>query len=74
MYNFAIPALLKAYIDHIVRVGITVSTDNKGLLTGKCADIILASGGDFSPDLQSKSMIKPAAIFVRCWPGSASPT
>lgn len=49
MYNFAIPALLKAYIDHIVRVGITVSTDNKGLLTGKCADIILASGGDFSP-------------------------
>ena len=49
MYNFAIPALLKAYIDHIVRVGVTVSADNKGLLTGKSADIILASGGDFSP-------------------------
>ena len=49
MYNFGIPAVLKAYIDHIVRVGVTVSADNKGLLTGKSADIILASGGDFSP-------------------------
>ena len=49
MYNFAIPAVLKAYIDHVVRVGVTVSADNKGLLTGKSADIILASGGDFSP-------------------------
>jgi len=49
MYNFAIPAVLKAYIDHIVRVGVTVSSDNKGLLTDKSADIILASGGDFSP-------------------------
>jgi FMN-dependent NADH-azoreductase len=49
MYNFSIPAILKAYIDHIVRVGVTVSADNKGLLTGKSADIILASGGDFSP-------------------------
>jgi len=49
MYNFAVPAALKAYIDHIVRVGVTVSADNKGLLTGKSADVILASGGDFSP-------------------------
>lgn len=49
MYNFAVPAVLKAYIDHIVRVGVTVSADNKGLLTGKSADIILSSGGDFSP-------------------------
>ena len=49
MYNFSIPAALKAWIDHVVRVGITVSTDNVGLLTGKKATIILASGGDFSP-------------------------
>jgi FMN-dependent NADH-azoreductase len=49
MYNFSIPARLKAWIDHVVRVGVTVSTDNKGLLTGKSADVILASGGDFSP-------------------------
>jgi FMN-dependent NADH-azoreductase len=49
MYNFSIPAVLKAYIDHIVRVGVTVTPDNVGLLTGKKATIILASGGDFSP-------------------------
>ena len=49
MYNFSIPAVLKAWVDHVVRVGITVSPDNVGLLTGKKATIILASGGDFSP-------------------------
>ena len=49
MYNFSIPAALKAWIDHIVRVGVTVSPDNVGLLTGKTATIILATGGDFSP-------------------------
>lgn len=49
MFNFSIPAVLKAYIDHIVRVGVTVSTDNKGLLIGKKANIILATGSDFSP-------------------------
>jgi FMN-dependent NADH-azoreductase len=48
MYNFTIPAVLKAYIDHIVRVGVTV-VNNVGQLTGKKATVILASGGDFSP-------------------------
>ena len=49
MFNFSIPAVLTAYIDQIVRVGVTVSANNVGLLTGKKATIILASGGDFSP-------------------------
>ena len=49
MYNFSIPAVLKAWIDHIVRVGVTVTPGNVGLLTGRRATIILASGGDFSP-------------------------
>ena len=48
MYNFTIPAVLKAYIDHVVRVGVTV-VNNVGQLTGKKATVILASGGDFSP-------------------------
>jgi FMN-dependent NADH-azoreductase len=48
MYNFSIPAILKAYIDHIVRVGVTVK-DNVGQLTGKKATILLATGGDFTP-------------------------
>lgn len=49
MHNFSIPARLKAYIDHVVRVGVTVSASNEGLLKAESADVILASGGDFSP-------------------------
>jgi FMN-dependent NADH-azoreductase len=49
MYNFSIPAVLKAWIDHVVRIGVTVSSGNVGLLTGKKATIIIATGGDFSP-------------------------
>jgi FMN-dependent NADH-azoreductase len=48
MYNFSIPALLKAYIDQIVRVGVTVSTTYEGMLKGKQATVILTTGGDFS--------------------------
>jgi FMN-dependent NADH-azoreductase len=48
MFNFSVPAVLKAYIDQIVRVGVTASPNNVGLLVGKKATIILASGGDFS--------------------------
>jgi FMN-dependent NADH-azoreductase len=49
MYNFSIPALLKAYIDQIVRIGVTVSTTYEGMLKGKQATVILTTGGDFSP-------------------------
>ena len=49
MYNFSIPAALKAYIDHVVRVGVTFTTQYEGLLTGKKATIILVSGGNFAP-------------------------
>jgi FMN-dependent NADH-azoreductase len=49
MYNFSIPAILKAYIDHVCRVGETFTMAYEGLVTGKKATVILASGGDFSP-------------------------
>jgi FMN-dependent NADH-azoreductase len=49
MHNLTIPATLKAYIDQIVRVGLTVSSNNEGLLENKRAVAIIASGGDFSP-------------------------
>ena len=49
LYNFSIPALLKAYIDHVVRAGVTFTMDYQGLVTGKKATVIIASGGDFSP-------------------------
>ncbi|WP_293972760.1 NAD(P)H-dependent oxidoreductase [Sphingomonas sp.] len=49
MHNLTIPAPLKAWIDQIVRVGSTVTPTNEGLVRGKKAAIIIASGGDFSP-------------------------
>jgi FMN-dependent NADH-azoreductase len=49
IYNFSIPAALKAYIDHVVRVGVTFTTQYEGLLTGKKAGIILVSGDNFAP-------------------------
>jgi FMN-dependent NADH-azoreductase len=75
MYNFSIPARLKAYIDHIVRVGVTfeggnnvfVTTGNAayvGLLKGKSADIILASGGDHSPGSPTEKHDQ-ASVYLR---------
>lgn len=49
MYNFSIPAILKAYIDHVCRVGETFTMNYEGLVKGKKATVILASGSDFSP-------------------------
>ncbi len=51
MYNFAVPALLKAWIDHIVRRGKTFNASDKGyegLLGGRKATVIVASGGNFT--------------------------
>lgn len=45
VYNYNIPASLKAWVDHIVRKGLTLGFDGKGLVTGKRATIVIASGG-----------------------------
>jgi FMN-dependent NADH-azoreductase len=50
MYNFGIPANLKAYIDQIVRVNRTFTSDWQGLLTDKKMLIITARGGSYSTD------------------------
>ena len=49
MYNFSIPAILKAYIDHIVRVNFTFTPSYEGLVKGKKLTVILASGGVYTP-------------------------
>jgi len=48
VYNYNVPAALKAWIDHIVRKGLTLGTDGSGLLTGKKATVLLASGGVYT--------------------------
>ncbi|MEO1040598.1 MAG: NAD(P)H-dependent oxidoreductase [Pseudomonadota bacterium] len=48
IYNFTIPASLKAWIDQIARARVTFEYSDKGpkgLLTGKTAYLIIASGG-----------------------------
>lgn len=48
IYNFGVPAALKAWIDQIARVGVTfqyTETGPKGLLSGKRAIVVVASGG-----------------------------
>ena len=55
MYNFSVPAILKAYIDHIVRVGVTVSPSYEGLVKGKKMTVILASGGVYTPGSYAES-------------------
>jgi FMN-dependent NADH-azoreductase len=51
MYNFAVPAALKAWIDHVVRAGKTFRYTGvgkpEGLLAGKKVLAIIASGGSY---------------------------
>jgi FMN-dependent NADH-azoreductase len=52
MYNFAIPAPLKAWIDQIVRVGKTVlfaAAGPQGILKGKKVYVVTSRGGAFRP-------------------------
>jgi FMN-dependent NADH-azoreductase len=50
MYNFGIPSTLKAYFDHIARVGVTfeyTAEGPHGLLTGKQAYVLATRGGRY---------------------------
>lgn len=61
MFNFTIPSVLKAYIDHITRVGETFSMDEtgfKGLVTGKKLVIVAAYGADFS-EMKAMDFVEP---------------
>lgn len=48
VYNYNVPAALKAWIDHIVRKGLTLGFDGKGLVTGRKATVLIASGGVYT--------------------------
>ena len=48
VYNYNVPAALKAWVDHIVRKGLTLGLDGKGLVTRKKATVLLASGGVYT--------------------------
>jgi FMN-dependent NADH-azoreductase len=48
VYNYNVPASLKAWVDHIVRKGRTLGFDGRGLVSGKRATVLLASGGIYT--------------------------
>ncbi len=61
MYNFGIPANLKAYFDNIICVGRTVDYNRdtatfNGLLTGKKALIISSRAGSYAPGTPAGAM------------------
>jgi FMN-dependent NADH-azoreductase len=58
MHNFGVPSVLKLWIDQIARVGRTFSYAEgtpKGLLTGKKATFIIATGGIYDAQTQTAS-------------------
>ncbi len=48
VYNYNVPAVLKAWVDHIVRKELTLGMDGKGMVTGKKATVLIASGGVYA--------------------------
>ena len=53
MYNFSVPSTLRAYFDHVARVGVTFKYTDKGpvgLLTGKKAYVFVTRGGVYGDD------------------------
>jgi FMN-dependent NADH-azoreductase len=68
-YNFSIPSSLKAYLDHIVRGGITFRVNEQGqfegLLTNKKAYIATASSGVYTEGpLVSFDYMSPYMKFI----------
>jgi FMN-dependent NADH-azoreductase len=58
MHNFGVPSVLKLWIDQVARAGRTFSYSDgvpKGLLTGKKATFIIATGGIYDPQTQMAS-------------------
>lgn len=59
MHNFNIPAVLRLWIDQVVRKGRTFAYNEngpQGLLQGKKATVVVASGGVYAPDTPMASM------------------
>jgi len=59
MHNFGIPSTLKLWIDQVVRIGKTVAysaAGREGLLKGKKATLLIASGGVYDQGSAAESL------------------
>lgn len=50
VHNYNVPANLKAWIDQIVRKGVTLGFDGEGLIANRKATVLMASGGIYTQD------------------------
>ena len=70
MYNFQVPAKLKAFIDHIVRSGQTfkmeMGTSPVGLLTGKKLTVLVACAGEYDEGSPMRALdhLTPYLTFI----------
>lgn len=69
MYNFGIPSALKAWIDHVVRIGKTFAFDGQnfaGLVENKRAFLVIAYGADgyTDGDFKIADFVAPYLTFV----------
>lgn len=66
MYDFSVPAALKGWVDHIVRLGRTFNKKYEGLAAGKKVRIVLASGGSYEPGayMEKADYVSPYIRFI----------
>lgn len=69
MYNFGIPSTLKAWLDHVLRAGVTfkyTETGPQGLLSGKRAIVLTARGGVYAggPLDHQEPYLRQALAFI----------
>lgn len=69
MYNFSIPSTLKAWIDHVLRAGVTFKYTEQGpqgLLSGKRAVVLTARGGVYagSPNDYQAPYLQQVLAFI----------
>lgn len=69
MYNFTIPSTLKAWLDHVLRAGVTFRySENgpQGLLSGKRAFVLTARGGIYAGSVMDhqEPYLRQALAFI----------
>jgi FMN-dependent NADH-azoreductase len=67
MYNFSVPSTLRAYFDHVARVGVTFKYSDKGavgLLTGKKAYVFVTRGGVYGADHIHTKYVRDFLAFL----------
>jgi FMN-dependent NADH-azoreductase len=67
MYNFSVPSTLRAYFDHVARVGVTFKYTDKGpvgLLTGKKAYVFVTRGGVYGQDHIHSKYVRDFLAFL----------